>query len=105
MRAGLNAGWIVLAWSFAAMGCGGSGVPASPREYPPKDLVYPTNPAVYIKGSRIVPNTPTVGGGTPAEYAIDPAALPPGLAFDPATGTISGTPTADATATDYTVRA
>ncbi|MFI5161292.1 MAG: gliding motility-associated C-terminal domain-containing protein [Sphingobacteriales bacterium] len=37
-------------------------------------------------------------------YSIDKA-LPPGLAFDPQTGTIGGTPTAPSPATDYTVTA
>ncbi len=37
-------------------------------------------------------------------YAIDKA-LPAGLTFDPATGTISGTPTASSPATNYTVTA
>ena len=36
-------------------------------------------------------------------YTITPAALPAGLAFDGTTGTISGTPTAAALATNYTI--
>ena len=59
----------------------------------------------YEVGTAIEPITlPAVpeGSGTPPyTYAIEPD-LPAGLTFDPATRTISGTPTAVAAATEYT---
>ena len=42
------------------------------------------------------------GGTTPLTYSISPA-LPAGLSLNPATGSISGTPTAASAATTYTV--
>jgi hypothetical protein len=41
-----------------------------------------------------VPRTVVVGGNTPYVTAITAGALPPSLALDPATGVLSGTPTA-----------
>ncbi len=71
---------------------------------PPVDLVYATNPATYLVGSAIAPNTPSSGGGVVFSYGVAPA-LPDGLALDTTTGIVSGTPTtATATAT-YTVTA
>ena len=46
----------------------------------------------------------TEDGETPITYAISPA-LPAGVTLDTSTGTISGTPTATADATDYTLTA
>ena len=64
-------------------------------------MTYP--PAIATTVGSAVNVTPTgiKRTGTPA-FAVAPA-LPAGLAIDPATGTISGTPTAVAAAADYTV--
>ena len=48
--------------------------------------------------------TPTNSGGAVATWTIHPT-LPAGLSFNPTNGTISGTPTAVASATMYTVTA
>jgi len=79
-------------------GCGGGGSPS----LPPKTLSYTTNPAVYTRGAAIADNLPEITGGTPTSYAVNPA-LPAGLALDPATGVLRGTPTATAPAAAYAV--
>src|SRR5262249_46388397 len=51
-------------------------------------------------GTPINPFTPTVVGGnpsTPKTYSVTSGSLPPGLAFDTATGKVTGTPTATGT--------
>ncbi len=59
-------------------------------------------PQSYVVGTPIVALTPTNTGGGVGLFTISPA-LPAGLSFDSATGTISGTPTAASAATTYTV--
>ena len=97
-----------LALSLVAIapGCGGGGsaAPVAPAVPAPTNLVYPTNPAVYVKGTAIAANTPTVGGGTVTSYSVSPA-LPAGLALSTATGILTGTPTAVAPPGAYTVSA
>ena len=70
----------------------------------PTNLAYSSNPAVYTQGTPIVPNTPSNGGGAVVSYSVSPA-LPAGLGLDPATGIITGTPTALSAVTSYTVTA
>jgi len=52
-----------------------------------------------------MPLSPTNTGGTPVSYSINPTTLPAGLAFDPNTGIISGRPTANSAAANYTITA
>ncbi len=59
----------------------------------PTALNY-TTPVVYILGTAIAPNYPNPVGGTPTSYAVTLGTLPAGLALDPSTGIITGTPTA-----------
>ena len=73
-------------------------------EVAPAELSYTTNPAVYTVGVAVADNAPSSTGGAVVSYAIAPS-LPSGLSFDPASGVISGTPTALSEARDYTVRA
>mgnify|MGYP000411443009 CR=1 FL=1 len=63
-----------------------------------------TVPAIYLLGQTITPVTPTNSGGVVSTYSISPS-LPGGLVFDPATGTISGTPVELKTVTTYTITA
>ncbi len=70
----------------------------------PTNLTYATNPAVYALGVSIPPNSPTNQGGRVASFSVSPA-LPAGLTLDPTTGILSGTPTATASAANYTVTA
>ncbi len=70
----------------------------------PSNLTYSANPATYTKGVAISPNTPTSSGGAVASYSVAPA-LPAGLALDPNSGSISGTPTAVTAQASYVVTA
>lgn len=82
-------------------GCAASNaVPASPG---PSNLVYPQVAIVVTAGQAITPDTPIVTGSA-ASYAVVPA-LPAGLSLSAATGTISGTPSAPASQTMYTITA
>lgn len=63
---------------------------------------YSLNPAVYIVGTEIAANVPSVIMGTPTSYSIAPN-LPAGLQFSTTDGQITGTPTAAREAADYTV--
>jgi len=79
--------------------------PNNPAEFPvPSIDRYAKNPAEYIVGMAIEPNSPTTSNGTVSGFTVTPP-LPAGLALDPTTGVISGTPTAASPATDYTITA
>ena len=96
-----------LALSLVAMvpACGGGGgASASPSAPAPTGLAYPTNPAVYVKGTPIPANTPTVSSGSTVTYAVTPS-LPVGLGLNASTGVITGTPTAVSAPATYVVRA
>ena len=67
-------------------------------------LTYTTNPATYTKGTAITANSPINTGGTVVSYSVSPT-LPSGLALNTSTGVITGTPSAVATAANYTVTA
>ncbi|NYH98533.1 kelch repeat-containing protein [Cupriavidus plantarum] len=68
----------------------------------PAALTYRETTVTYTVGAAIATNAPTSSGGPITAYAIAPA-LPAGLTLDAQTGVISGTPTAAAPATTYTV--
>ena len=76
---------------------------------PPPIITYPT-PEVYTRYTAIAPLTPVNKGGaasatsTSTAYTIDKT-LPAGLTLDPATGIVSGTPTAISPPTDYNITA
>ncbi|MCP9751982.1 hypothetical protein EGI32_13520 [Ferruginibacter sp. HRS2-29] len=67
-------------------------------------LTYSAPTAVYCLNVTIANNTATNSGGASTSYAISPA-LPAGLSFNTANGTISGTPTAASAAANYTITA
>ncbi|MDR3669735.1 MAG: putative Ig domain-containing protein [Holophaga sp.] len=81
----------------AATSSAPSGTPQAPSR-----VVYSAEPAVYTRGAAINPNIPYVSGGAITTYRVAPA-LPAGLSLDPASGIISGTPTAAKPATEYTI--
>jgi hypothetical protein len=50
--------------------------------------------STYVVGAPIAVNSPNPSGGTPRLYEVATGTLPPGLSLNPATGQITGTPTA-----------
>lgn len=68
----------------------------------PDTLSYPDNPVVYTTSVAIIPNAPLTSGGEITQFGVTPA-LPAGLALNPQTGVVTGTPSAVSAATDYTV--
>jgi hypothetical protein len=68
----------------------------------PSGLQYPTPPA-FLEGLPISSLTPTVSGVVTL-YSVAPA-LPAGVAINPTTGVISGTPSAVTAAANYVVTA
>ncbi|MGB1660135.1 MAG: putative Ig domain-containing protein, partial [Candidatus Poseidoniaceae archaeon] len=67
---------------------------------PVVDLFYNPENQTFIRTEQTIAWMPTVSGGIPETWAIEPA-LPNGLVFD--NGTISGSPTVNLTTTQYTV--
>jgi uncharacterized repeat protein (TIGR01451 family) len=72
----------------------------------PSGLTYTVNPAVYAVAASISPNVPSWSsvGGTPTSFSAV-GGLPFGLSIDPATGIITGSPTAQLPQANYTVTA
>jgi len=70
----------------------------------PASLGYATNPAVFTRNSAITPDLPVITGGPFSSYTVNPL-LPVGLALDPSTGIVSGTPTGVAGTTSFSVQA
>ena len=69
----------------------------------PSNLTYSQNPAIYNASRAIPTNTPAFTG-TVSLFTVAPP-LPVGLAINPATGAIDGTPAAVARPNVYTVTA
>ena len=96
---------------FAVACGGGSGTPGpdpdpdpDPDPTPPTSVVYDSDPFLLRVMESMTPASPTVGGGTPTSFSIDPA-LPIGMTFDTATGRITGTPEAPTGVETHTVTA
>jgi hypothetical protein len=70
---------------------------------PPSGLSYTPSSANGVVGTAITNMVPVVTG-TVTNYSVDPA-LPSGVAINPTTGVISGTPVAVAASANYTVTA
>ncbi|MFM8979319.1 MAG: Ig domain-containing protein [Planctomycetia bacterium] len=86
----------VLLLLLALGACGGGGSAAR--------LAFLLDPAAYRVGEPIAPNTASATGCTVTSYSVSPP-LPAGLVLDPATGAITGMPTAEAGWQAYRVTA
>ena len=75
-----------------------AGTVSAPLAVPTTALAVPT------KGQPFTTPVATTGGRGPNAFAVSSGALPAGLAIDPASGTVSGTPTANGSF-PFTVRA
>jgi Putative Ig domain len=95
-------GNILFLISLLLASCGGGGSSPPPATVAPSDLQYPSAPAFTVHVA-IDTLTPTVTGQVTG-YGVSPA-LPAGLSFNSSSGAISGTPTAIAPKTTYTVTA
>ena len=94
-------GFSFISVSLLLCGCGGG---SNNNVQPPSQLTYATSRAVYVEGTAITANNPTIAGGSASSYSVNPS-LPTGLSLDRTTGVISGTPTAVAAPASYTVTA
>jgi hypothetical protein len=70
----------------------------------PDSLTYTITNCSYPVGHQIAVNTASYAGGAPDSFAVSPL-LPAGLALNPITGAISGTPATIKAAASYTVTA
>jgi hypothetical protein len=68
----------------------------------PDELGFLDSVEIYVTNEPITPNTPISDGGEITQFTIVPD-LPAGLALDPQSGVISGTPTAVTAQTVYTI--
>jgi hypothetical protein len=89
--------------------CGGGGSPSrSTSPPPPQDappvVSYPSAAVSYSVGTMPATLAPTVSGGQPGSWSINPA-LPTGLTLDPANGSIGGLPSVASARTTYRVTA
>jgi uncharacterized protein (TIGR03118 family) len=91
---------LVAALALGAACGGGSAPPAPPA--PPSALSY-TSPVTATVAVAMTPLAPAVTGSV-ASWAVSPA-LPGGLALNTTSGVISGTPTAVAAVSTYTITA
>jgi len=96
----------VAIYTVTATNSGGSttyDVTITVNDLAPANLSY-ISPNIFIKDVAITALTPVVSGGLVLSYSVSPD-LPIGLSLNTNTGEISGTPTAVAPATTYTVTA
>ena len=70
----------------------------------PPAVGYSPSVFIFTKGQTITPIVPANTGGSATSWTLA-SPLPAGLSFNPATGRISGTPTALSSATGYTITA
>jgi hypothetical protein len=79
------------------------GVANSASASAPSSLVYAGTPFVLTQYEALATQTPTKSGD-PALYCVAVPALPSGLALDPTTCAISGTPTVTTAAATHTIK-
>jgi hypothetical protein len=94
---------LLLAWAFLALAaCGGGGGSSTPTMQN-ASLSYPSGAMAFTIGTAITGVKPTITG-TLTAFSVSPA-LPAGVAVDPNSGTIGGTPSAVTAAANYTINA
>lgn len=102
---GYVSGWLWVA-SACLAGCGGNDgsdlTPVASTEMPPAFISYP-DPNAFTQGVPITPLVPTITGGNPTTWVVEPP-LPAGLRLD-FQGRITGTPTSATAPTTYIVTA
>jgi hypothetical protein len=105
MKAKIWLMWLVPA-TLGLAACGGDHppglTPVVSNEKPPNFISYP-DPNLFVQGVTINPLVPTITGGTPTNYLVQPD-LPVGLRID-AEGRIVGTPTQNTAPATYIVTA
>ncbi|MFN8010977.1 MAG: putative Ig domain-containing protein [Holophagaceae bacterium] len=92
-------------YTVTATNSGGSasvGLVITVNDVPPSALAYSLNPALYLAGVAIAPNTPSNSGGAITGYTVSPA-LPAGLVLNGSTGVITGAPSGATTTATYVV--
>jgi CSLREA domain-containing protein len=97
---------LILVLSFLNYGCGTylDGIPTNGLSTPsPSGLSYSGVESIYLQDLSMTTLSPSVSGSD-ISFSIIPA-LPNGMSFNTSTGEISGTPTAAASETTYTVTA
>jgi sugar lactone lactonase YvrE len=73
--------------------------------HPPVGLTYPSSTLLAFVGVPLSAQIPSLSGGDGVQaFSVSPA-LPAGLALDPSSGVLSGTPTASSTAAVYQISA
>lgn len=97
-------------YTVTASNAGGNGSASlniTVNDIAPSGLSYSMSTAVYAAGVAISPDLPSwsSAGGTPTGFTVTAGTLPQGLALDPVTGILSGTPTAQTPQANYTITA
>jgi hypothetical protein len=105
MKGNVSCAWLLIAAS-CLNACGGGEssnlTPVVSNEEPPAFISYP-DPNAFTQGVPITPLVPTITGGTPTTYVVQPD-LPAGLRID-FQGRILGTPTQATAPNTYIVTA
>jgi len=91
-----------LGLASTACGGGGGGGPTAPAAPQPFSVNYGSSSALYLSQVPIQVNRPSVTG-TPTTWSITPA-LPAGLTFSTADGSISGIPGATSAPADFAIQ-
>lgn len=95
MKRGSAARAVSMMFALTSAGCSGGSTQV-------QILVYEQERAAYRVGEPIAENAPLAGSPAPAQLVVEPP-LPAGLALDPVSGAIHGTPLAEAEWTTHVI--